>query len=147
MSINSIVRIESTVKALKMRIGELASRSGCSVQTIRYYEKEGLLPKPKRTEGNFRLYDRSIYDQLMFVKRCRNLNLTLQEIRELVNFKSSPDRLCDDVNVIIEQHLNQVEAQIVELKNLRRQLVNLSQTCSEKNKVEQCGILRELSQN
>ncbi|WP_444993854.1 Cd(II)/Pb(II)-responsive transcriptional regulator [Aliikangiella sp. IMCC44359] len=129
-----------------MKIGELASRSGCSVQTIRYYEKKSLLPAPSRSEGNFRLYDRSIFDQLMFIKRCRSLDLTLEEIRELIDFKASPEMLCDNINAIVEEHLSHVEARIHELKCLQKQLLSLRQTCSEHRKVEQCGILQELSQ-
>jgi len=129
-----------------MKIGELASRSGCSVQTIRYYEKLQLLPAPNRSEGNFRLYSQAIFEQLMFIKRCRSLDLTLDEIRELNQFKASPDKPCDDINTIIEEHLTQVKARIHELKSLQTQLLSLRKACSEHRKVEQCGILQELSQ-
>jgi len=130
-----------------MKIGELASRSGCSVQTIRYYEKQQLLPAPSRSEGNFRLYSHTIFEQLMFIKRCRSLDLTLDEIRELNQFKASPDKPCDDINAIIEEHLIQVKARISELKSLQTQLLSLREACAEDRKVGQCGILQELSQS
>ena len=68
-----------------MKIGELAKLTGCSVQTIRYYEKEHLLESKNRSEGNFRLYDSSAVEQLMFIKHCRSLDLALYEVRELID--------------------------------------------------------------
>ncbi len=130
-----------------MKIGELAGRSGCSVQSIRYYEKELLLPSPKRSEGNYRLYSQTTLEQLMFIKRCRSIDLSLDEIRELNQFKASPDQPCDDINDIIEKHLEQVKDQIHELKGLQAQLLSLRKACAKNRKVEQCGILQTLSRD
>lgn len=129
-----------------MKIGELSRFSGCSIQTIRYYERENLLPQPKRSEGNFRLYDQAILEQLMFIKRCRSLDMTLDEIRGLLAFKNDPNACCDTVNLIVDEHLGKVTARIRELQNLKSQLVDLQNTCSKKRKVEDCGILQQLSQ-
>jgi len=130
-----------------MKIGELAKLSGCSVQTIRYYEKEGLFASIPRSEGNFRLYSTVVVDQLMFIKQCRSLDLTLPEIRQLLELNRSPDTQCDDVNRMIEGHITQVNQRIQELKKLHRQLTLLRTSCSNDRTIENCGILQNLSTN
>jgi len=130
-----------------VKIGELAKMTGCSVQTIRYYEKEQLLASTQRSEGNFRLYDATAIERLMFIKHCRNLDLALSEIRQLLALTGSPDTQCDDVNRMIDTHIEQVEARIQELSQLRQQLKTLRNSCSNERTVEQCGILHNLSAN
>ena len=129
-----------------MKIGELAKRSGCSIQTIRYYEREGLLSFTARSEGNFRLYDERAEERLMFIKRCRNLDLSLQEVKQLFTLSQNPWAACDQVNSIVEQHINLVEERITELQNLRQQLRELRNNCSENRTVEECGIIKNLAQ-
>jgi Cd(II)/Pb(II)-responsive transcriptional regulator len=128
-----------------MKIGKLAKLTGCSVQAIRYYEKEKLLPSTQRSEGNFRLYDESHVDQLSFIKLCRGLDLSLSEVRQLLSLKSSPGAQCDEVNRMIETHIQQVETRIRELMQLNVQLKALSGYCSDQQTVEHCGILQSLS--
>ena len=130
-----------------MKIGELAKLTGCSVQTIRYYEKEQLLPSTRRSEGNFRLYDQASAEQLLFIKLCRGLDLSLSEIRQLLALKRSPGAQCDEVNRMMEAHIHQVEARIRELTQLHEQLRALRGHCSNQRTVEQCGILQTLSSN
>jgi Cd(II)/Pb(II)-responsive transcriptional regulator len=130
-----------------MKIGELAKLTGCSVQTIRYYEKEQLLPSTRRSEGNFRLYDQASAEQLLFIKLCRGLDLSLSEIRQLLALKRSPGAQCDEVNRMMEAHIHQVEARIRELTQLHEQLRALRGHCSNQRTVEQCGILQTLSTN
>lgn len=130
-----------------MKIGELAKTTGCSVQTIRYYEKENLLQSKTRSEGNFRLYDTSAIDQLLFIKKCRNLDLSLSEVRQLINLTQSPDENCDDITEMIDVHIEQVEHRIKELEGLRLQLASLRDSCSTNRTVEECGILKNLSEN
>ena len=130
-----------------IRIGELAKLTGCSVQAIRYYEKEKLLPSIQRSEGNFRLYDEASAEQLLFIKLCRGLDLSLSEIRQLLALKRSPGAQCDEVNRMMEAHIHQVEARIRELTQLHEQLRALRGHCSNQRTVEQCGILQTLSSN
>ncbi|WMS87888.1 MerR family transcriptional regulator [Pleionea litopenaei] len=111
-----------------MKIGELAERSGCSIQTIRYYEKLHLLPAPSRSKGNFRLYKSDSLEHLKFIKRCRDLDLALTEIGLLMKIKAKPELECDSVNRIIDTHLERVESKIAEFKQLKSQLVNLRDT-------------------
>lgn len=129
-----------------MKIGELAKRSGCSIQTIRYYEREGLLSFTARSEGNFRLYDERAEERLMFIKRCRNLDLSLQEVKQLLTLSQNPDAACDQVNSIVEQHISLVEVRITEFQNLRQQLHALLNNCSANRTVEKCGIIQNLAQ-
>ena len=76
-----------------MKIGELARLAGSNVETIRYYEREGLLPKPGRSEGNYRIYGPMHLERLTFIRHCRGLDMTLDEIRTLLHFKESPEDL------------------------------------------------------
>jgi len=128
-----------------MKIGELAKMTGCPVQTIRYYEKEQLLVSIQRSEGNFRLYDGAAVEQLMFIKHCRTLDLSLSEIRQLLALNRSPSTQCDDVNQMIDSHIQDVEGRIQELNTLRQQLKSLRNSCSNNRTVEQCGILANLA--
>ena len=128
-----------------MKIGKLAKLTGCSVQAIRYYEKEKLLPSTQRSEGNFRLYDESHIEQLSFIKLCRGLDLSLSESRQLLSLKSSPGAQCDEVNRMMETHIQQVETRIRELMQLNVELKALRAHCSDQQTVEHCGILQSLS--
>lgn len=130
-----------------LKIGKLANLTGCSVQTIRHYEKERLLHSSQRSEGNFRLYDQAAVGQLLFIKHCRSLDLSLAEIRHLVKLNGSPGFQCDDVNQMIDSHIGQVERRIQELQQLCRQLISLRESCSSDRTVEQCGILQNLTSN
>jgi Cd(II)/Pb(II)-responsive transcriptional regulator len=128
-----------------LKIGELARLSGCSVQTIRHYEKVRLLPEAQRSEGNFRLYDSAALEQLLFIKHCRRLNLSLAEIRQLIEFNRIPDTQCNEISIMIDSHIDQVAQRIDELENLRRHLTSLRDNCSGNRTVKQCGILQNLS--
>lgn len=74
-----------------MKIGELARLAGSNAETIRYYEREGLLPKASRSESNYRIYTDAHLERLTFIRHCRNLDMTLGEIRTLLHFKASPE--------------------------------------------------------
>nr|MBP6700075.1 MerR family DNA-binding protein [Halioglobus sp.] len=96
---------------------------------------------------NFRLYDGASAEQLVFIKLCRGLDLSLSEIRQLLILKRSPNAQCDDVNRMIEVHIQQVESRIRELTQLNEMLKALRGRCSDQRTVEQCGILQTLSSN
>lgn len=130
-----------------MKIGELAKKTDCSVQTIRYYEKEQLLCTTQRSDGNFRLYDEAAVEQLLFIKLCRNLDLSLSEIRQLLTLKRSPGAQCYQVNRMMDTHIQQVETRIQELVQMREHLKSLRRSCSSERTIEQCGILQTLTTN
>ena len=145
MSINSIVTIESSTADHNMKIGELAKSTGYPVQTIRYYEKEGLVSSTARSEGNFRLYYHAAIKRMLFIKHCRNMDLSLSDIRQLLALMDSPETHCNEVNQMINKHLEEVELRLVDLHTLRDQLQLLQQSCSKDRTVEECGILKKLS--
>ncbi len=128
-----------------MRIGELAKKLDCPVETIRYWEREQLLPKPSRTEGNYRAYSESDFEHLLFVRNCRALDMSLDEIRQLLRFKGQPKNHCGRVNDLIDHHIEEVVQKIETLQLLETQLRALRQQCDEDREIEQCGILRGLT--
>lgn len=128
-----------------MKIGALAKQTGLSVQAIRFYEQEGLVAVPQRTEGNYRLYNNDSLRQLGFIKQCRNLGLTLEEIRELIKFQLTPEAACGEINLIIDTHVQEVDCRITELTELRSQLVGLRTQCKSKSAIKDCGILHALT--
>ncbi|MDO9596151.1 MAG: Cd(II)/Pb(II)-responsive transcriptional regulator [Azoarcus sp.] len=129
-----------------MKIGELARVTGTPVETIRYYEREGLLAAPPRTDGNFRIYEGVDAERLSFIRHCRSLDMALDEIRILLRFKDAPTENCGDVNTLLDTHIGHVTARIRELRALERQLKSLRERCHETRDAAHCGILNELSQ-
>lgn len=128
-----------------MKIGELAKATQTLSETIRYYERAGLLPATARTEGNYRVYGSYHVERLAFIRRCRGLDMTLDEIRVLLRFKDSPQDNCAPVNDLLDEHIGHVASRIKELKSLERQLKALRETCVESRQASCCGILTELS--
>jgi Cd(II)/Pb(II)-responsive transcriptional regulator len=128
-----------------MKIGELATATGTQVETIRYYEREGLLPETTRTEGNYRIYGEVHAERLSFIRHCRSLDMTLDEIRVLLRFKDAPTENCGEVNALLDEHIGHVAARIRELRSLERQLKGLRELCQEAQEASHCGILNELA--
>ena len=127
-----------------MKIGELAKLTDCQVETIRYYEREGLLPAPARSEGNYRLYNQAHVERLTFIRNCRSLDMTLEDIRSLLSLRDSPQDQCESVNALIDEHIHHVKARIDGLLALQTQLLDLRQRCSEGADKDHCGILQQL---
>ena len=129
-----------------MKIVELAKATGTQTETIRYYEREGLLAAPARTDGNFRIYEDTHAERLSFIRHCRSLDMSLDEIRILLRFKDAPGANCGDVNTLLDAHIVHVAARIRELRVLERQLKSLREQCPQARDAAHCGILHELSQ-
>lgn len=132
------------MSAHAMKIGELAKLTGSAVETIRYYEKEGLLPTSARSEGNYRMYSAQHLERLQFIRRCRSLDMTLSEIRNLLAFKDAPDESCISVNDLLDQHIKHVSMRITELEGLRIQLKALRGLCLTAHASKDCEILQSL---
>ena len=133
--------------SIHMKIGALAKQVGCSVETIRYYEQEGLLHKPLRnSNNNYREYDASHLDRLHFICRCRSLGMTHEEIRLLLLARIEA-RNCQMVNEIVEGHILHVQKRILELQALEQELNGLREQCQAVTNTECCGILRELDKS
>ncbi len=130
-----------------MKIGDLSKLTQTSVETIRYYEREGLLPEPNRTDGNYRIYGEAHAERLAFIRHCRSLDMTLDEIRQLLRFKDDPASDCGDVNALLDAHIGHVAERIRELRSLEKQLKSLRERCCEAKVAADCGILGELSRS
>ena len=127
-----------------MRIGELARQAGVDVQTVRYYEREGLLDAPARTASGYRAYGPRHLERLNFVRHCRSLDMPLAEIRRLIELSRDTRVSCDQVNTLVRTHLERVQAKRKALQALEGQLEALSAQCESGHRVADCGILEEL---
>ena len=113
----------------RIRIGELAKRTGCSIDAIRYYEREGLLPPAQRSEGNFRLYGEEAVERLQFIRHCRSLDMNLAEIGALLRAQDHPDENCEDVIELLDGHIDEVARRIADLERLESYLTELRGCC------------------
>ncbi|MBI1942354.1 MAG: Cd(II)/Pb(II)-responsive transcriptional regulator [Betaproteobacteria bacterium] len=129
-----------------MRIGELARRASCPVETVRYYEKAGLLPAPRRTPGNYRSYGPHHAERLAFIRRCRSLDMSLPEIRTLLAALVRPAADCGEVNALLDAHIAHVAARVAELERLKSELDAIRAHCSGARPLDECGILQSLAQ-
>lgn len=127
------------------RIGAIARAAGVPVETIRYYELSGLMPAPRRSQGNFRLYTESQCERLLFIRQCRALNMTLEEIRQLLVFKDNPSQRCDAVNTLLEARIRFITERLTQLNKLRRDLRALRRRCGRRRTAADCAILAGLS--
>ncbi|ODU57077.1 MAG: Cd(II)/Pb(II)-responsive transcriptional regulator [Comamonadaceae bacterium SCN 68-20] len=128
-----------------MKIGELAEATGTQIETIRYYEREGLLPEPARSGGNYRIYDEAHVQRLSFIRHCRALDMNLEEIHVLLRFKDAPAKNCAEVNDLLDEHIEHVAARMRELRKLAKELRTLRDLCAGARDAGHCGILNELS--
>ncbi|NVN91599.1 MAG: Cd(II)/Pb(II)-responsive transcriptional regulator [Desulfuromonadales bacterium] len=129
-----------------MKIGELAQRSACSVETVRFYEREGLLQAPTRDTNGYRRYTDAHLVQLNFIRHCRSLGMGLPEVRTLRSLQAHPELACDEINTLIERQIDRVHQQVISLRMLEKQLHLLRDTCHARTNVGECGILRNLEQ-
>ncbi|MFZ6847890.1 Cd(II)/Pb(II)-responsive transcriptional regulator [Undibacterium sp. RuRC25W] len=127
-----------------MRISELASATGVDLETIRYYEKQALLPAPAREDNGYRSYTAEHLERLSFIRHCRALDIPLADIRRLVSFIQSPAEDCGDINHLIDQQIARVKARLKSMKALEKQLSQLRARCDDRHHGKECGILHEL---
>ncbi len=123
-------------------IGELSKQTGVKIPTIRYYEKEGLLDRPVRTEGNQRRYRGSDLERLGFIKHCRDLGLPMPAIRDLIELSRHPDQPCETANRIAEAQLLSVRQRIAHLKKLEAELARIASSCKGGHTVTECSVLK-----
>ena len=119
---------------------ELASRAGCNLETIRYYEKIGLMPEPPRTAGGYRAYDREHLKRLAFIRRSRELGFSLEEIRSLLRLVDGGDYTCSEVRDMTLAHCAEVHRKITDLRRLERSLKDMAAQCSG-NRVPACPVI------
>lgn len=127
-----------------MRIGDLAAATGIPVETIRFYEREGLLPQARRADNNYRVYGAAHAERLGFIRHCRNLDMTLDEVRALLRLREQPTRDCAEVDALLDEHIGHVKQRIRELRALEKDLKLLRARCAGPHAIDDCGILSGL---
>jgi Cd(II)/Pb(II)-responsive transcriptional regulator len=127
-----------------MRIGELAKRSACDVETVRFYEREGLLDVPAREANGYRRYAEVHLVQLNFIRHCRSLDMGLPDVRTLRSFQANPELACNEINHLIDSQIDRIHQQLESLRLLEQQLHALRDTCHANQKTSECGIMRNL---
>ena len=127
----------------QLPIGELSKRTGCNIETIRYYERIGLLGRPARTEGGFRRYNLDDLRRLAFVRRARDLGFTLVEVRALLRLADNRERSCTAVRDLATGHLNDVRGKIADLKKMERILHGMVLQCAD-GTLPECPLIETL---
>ena len=127
-----------------MAIGELARATGTKAETIRYYERIGLLPRPSRTAANYRSYGTDELVRLSFIRRARALGFSIEQVSALLDLADRRERSCEAVDALARQHLETIEATIADLTALRRELSDLISQCRQ-GTIAECRILDALA--
>lgn len=127
-----------------MTIGRLARQGQVNVETIRYYERRGLLPRPPRRPSGYRIFSPSAVQVLRFVKTAQALGFSLKEIKELLSLRIQPGRSCADVRGRAEQKVTEIDQKIRTLQAMRKALVRLAAACSGRGPISECPILESL---
>ena len=127
-----------------MRTGELAAHTGVNIQTVRFYERRGILPKPARTSGGYRDYSADAVRLIRFIKRAQDLGFTLVEIEDLLRLRDSRRASCAVVKAAAQGKMVAVDAKIADLKAMKRALAVLLASCERNDRDRQCPILEAL---
>lgn len=125
-----------------MTRGEVAEKAGVNPETLRYYERKELIPKPARSDGGFRLYDDSYVERLRFIRRAKDLGFTLAEIKDLLELRVDDEATCRDVKGQADEKIEEVEEKIRALKRIRNALTKLAAACEASQRpTSECPIL------
>jgi len=127
-----------------LTIGQVADRAGVGIDTVRFYEREGLLPKPARTPSGYRQFDERVIARLQFIHRAKELGFTLNEIKELLSLRVDPDTSCDDVKARAERKITDIDEKIRTLQRMKHALVGLTRECDAQSCDTECPILDAL---
>lgn len=127
-----------------MLIGELARRTNTKVETIRFYEREGLLPTAARTSGNYRAYSDAHLRRLSFIRRARGLGFSISQVTALLDLADGRDTSCEGVDALAQEHVAAIDGKIADLSALRRELADLISQC-RRGTIAECRILDALA--
>lgn len=127
-----------------MTIGELSERAGVNIETVRYYERRGLLPEPPRSGSGYRQYKPEAVARIQFIKRAQALGFSLTEITELLSLRVSPSSNCEEVLRKAEAKCQEIDRKIIALDEIRRSLDRLISACEARETTEECPILARL---
>ncbi|TDT63597.1 Hg(II)-responsive transcriptional regulator [Fonticella tunisiensis] len=129
-----------------LTIGQVAKGANVNIETIRYYEKMGLIPEPPRTESGYRLFSLEAIERIKFIKRAKELGFTLSEIKKLLDISDGQEFDCQDVQRFAFQKLKEIELKIHDLEKIKAILQDLSQKCPGQGPISECPILEELKE-
>lgn len=127
-----------------LTIGELSKSTNTNIETIRYYERIGLLPKPSRTSGNYRVYNKAELGRLSFIRRARDLGFPLDQVRALLELADRRDQPCATVDALVRTHLREIERKITDLQALGSELSEMLSQCS-RGTIASCRIIEALA--
>jgi MerR family mercuric resistance operon transcriptional regulator len=127
-----------------LTIGQLAKKADVHIETIRYYERKGLIPEPRRRESGYREYSDETANRILFIKRAKDLGFSLMEVDELLSLKISPGTTCSDVKSKAEEKIADIEGKIKTLQRMKKALVKVTKTCSGAGPASECPILEAL---
>lgn len=130
-----------------MRIGHIAKQAGVNIQTVRYYERRGLLPKPSRSASGYRQYDSDTTTAIRFIKNARDLGFTLREIGELIALRSDRSRKQLEVRQFAIQKIEEMDRKISQLTTMKGELLTLVNDCKSANPTKACVILAAIEQD
>ena len=134
---------KTTKQRQRMTRGVIAARTGVNIETVRYYERIGLLPPPPRSEGGHRIYDEDMLRRLNFIRRSRELGFTLNEVRGLLLLVDGGDYTCGEVESLTTEHLGEVRRKLADLKRLERVLREMVAGC-QGGEVPECPVIEAL---
>ncbi|MDZ4843254.1 MAG: helix-turn-helix domain-containing protein [Hyphomicrobium aestuarii] len=137
--------MERTLEATHIAIGELSVRTAVNIETIRYYEREGLLPKPLRGSNGRRVYAEADVERLQFLRRCRELGFSLADVSNLMSLAANGVATCADVKCVVSKHRADVRGKLMDLQRLDRALAAMEQSCPGSQSTD-CPILASLAQ-
>jgi len=127
-----------------LTIGQLAKKAKVNLETIRYYERRGLIPEPPRNKSGHRVYSQEAVRRMGFIKRCQAHGFSLKEVSELLALRVGPDTTCGDVKARIERKITDIEKRIADLQKIKEALLRMSGKCVLNGPVGECPILEEL---
>lgn len=131
---------------IQYRIGELATLSNIPVETIRYYEKEAIIDAPERAKNNYRIYRPHHLKRLLLIRNCRAFDMSLDEVRQIIDATENSDNSCMPINEIIQHHLIHIDQRIKELTALKHELSEIQARCSQNHPADNCSIIDEINQ-
>jgi MerR family mercuric resistance operon transcriptional regulator len=130
-----------------LKVGEVARQAAVNLQTIHFYERQGLLPRPPRTASNYRMYPGDAVQRVQFIKRAQELGFALKDIKELLSLRATPGTRCADVRQRATAKLADIEAKIRTLQAMRKALTRLIGECAGRRPISDCPILEALDSN
>ncbi len=130
----------------RLTVGKLAKKANVNIETIRYYERRRIMPKPARTRAGYRIYAADAVQRLRFIKRAQELGFSLKEIQDLLSLRVEPGTMSADIRRRAEAKISDIETKIQTLKTMKKRLVQITNACSGCGPATECSILESLDE-